>query len=153
MPAYPNGCHVAEIEIDPVSGALALTRYAAVDDVGTVVNPMIVDGQVHGGVTHGIGQALMEGAIYDDEGQLINGSFMDYAMPRADDFPGFRIDFSEIPASSNPLGVKGGGEIAPVACLPAVLNAVVDALSPLGVTHVEMPATPERLWRTIQDAR
>ena len=122
--AFPNGCHVAEVEIDPETGAVALERYVAVDDFGTLVNPMLVEGQVHGGVAQGIGQALMEQAVYDRAGQLLTGSFMDYCLPRADRVPAFEVAFHPVPATSNPLGVKGCGEAGVTGALPAVMNAV-----------------------------
>ena len=151
---YPCGCHVCEVEIDPETGALALVRYTAVNDHGVVINPMLLEGQVHGGIAQGLGQALMERTVYDPEtGQLVSGSFMDYAIPRADDVP--TIDFKPncVPARTNPLGVKGVGESGCTAACPAVMNAIVDALAPLGVGHVDMPATPERLWTACAPAR
>ena len=149
---FPFGAHIAVVEVDTETGVVKLVRYAACDDVGNVVNPMIVDGQVHGGVTHGIGQALMEGAIYDDDGQLINGSYMDYALPRADELPRFETDRTVTPCPHNPLGVKGAGETGTIGATPAVVNAVIDALWPLGVRHLEMPLTPQRVWQAIQSA-
>ena len=150
---FPNGCHIAEIEIDPDTGALAIVRYVVVDDFGTVINPLLLDGQIHGGLAQGIGQAVMENVAFDrDTGQLLAGSFMDYCMPRADDLPSFEVAFNEIPTPTNPIGAKGAGEAGAVGALPAMMNAVVHALAPLGVEHVEMPATPERIWRTIRDA-
>ena len=151
---YPCGCHVCEVEIDPETGTLALVRYTAVNDHGVVINPMLLEGQVHGGIAQGLGQALMERTVYDPEtGQLVSGSFMDYAIPRADDVP--MIDFKPncVPARTNPLGVKGVGESGCTAACPAVMNAIVDALAPLGVGHVDMPATPERLWTACAPAR
>ena len=151
---YPCGCHVCEVEIDPQTGALALLRYTAVNDHGVAINPMLLEGQVHGGVAQGLGQALLERTVYDpDTGQLVSGSFMDYAIPRADDLP--MIDFKRncVPARTNPLGVKGVGESGCTAACPAVMNAIVDALAPLGVAHVDMPATPERLWAACAPAR
>ena len=148
--AFPNGCHVAEVEIDPETGAVTLARYTAVDDFGTLVNPMLAEGQVHGGVVQGIGQALTEHTVYDQTGQLLSGSFMDYAMPRADDLPSLDVDFHPVPATSNPLGVKGCGEAGVTGALPAVMNAIIDALADRGITHVDMPATPERIWRALQ---
>ena len=151
---YPCGCHVCEVEIDPETGALLLVRYTAVNDHGVVINPMLLEGQVHGGIAQGLGQALMERTVYDPEtGQLVSGSFMDYAIPRADDVP--MIDFKPncVPARTNPLGVKGVGESGCTAACPAVMNAIVDALAPLGVGHVDMPATPERLWAACAPAR
>jgi carbon-monoxide dehydrogenase large subunit len=149
---FPNGCHIAEVEIDPATGAVELQRYTAVNDFGTVVNPMIVAGQVHGGVVQGIGQALLESTVYGDDGQLLSGSFMDYAMPRAGDVSALDVGFDAAPATTNALGVKGCGEAGCSGALPAVMNAVVDALSPLGIDHIDMPATPERVWRAIQAA-
>ncbi|MFT6582640.1 MAG: carbon-monoxide dehydrogenase large subunit [Alphaproteobacteria bacterium] len=153
MPAYPNGCHVAEVEIDPDTGAVALTRYAAVDDVGTVVNPMIVDGQVHGGIAQGVGQALWEEVAYaPDSGQLLTGSFMDYVIPRADEFPSFAVGHNEVPTPTNLMGAKGGGEGGTTPAPAAVVNAIVDALSSYGVTHLQMPVTSEKIWRAINSA-
>ena len=149
---FPFGAHIAVVEVDTETGVVKLVRYAACDDVGNVVNPMIVDGQVHGGVTHGIGQALMEGAIYNDDGQLINGSYMDYALPRADELPRFETARTVTPCPHNPLGVKGAGETGTIGATPAVVNAVIDALWPLGVRHLEMPLTPQRVWQAIQSA-
>ena len=137
----------------PGDGHHRVQRYTAVDDFGTVVNPMLVEGQVHGGVAQGIGQALLESTVYGDDGQLLTGSFMDYAMPRADDVSALDVGFNAVPATTNPLGVKGCGEAGCSGALPAVMNAVVDALAPLGIDHLDMPATPERVWRAIQGAR
>ena len=151
---WASTCHACEAEVDPETGVVELTRYVAVSDVGVVINPLMMDGQTHGGIAQTIGQALLEEIVYEPEtGQLLTGSFMDYCMPRADDMPSIELASAPMPTPHNPLGVKGGGEIAPVACLPAVLNAVVDALAPLGVDHVELPATPERVWQAIQAAR
>lgn len=150
---FPNGCHVAEVEIDPETGVIRIVRYAAVNDFGVVVNPMIVAGQLHGGVAQGIGQALMEEISYDESGQPITGSFMDYAMPRAEDIPLMEVGDHPSPAKSNPLGTKGCGEAGCAGSLACVINAVIDALSDYGVTHVDMPMTPERIWRTIEDAK
>jgi len=149
---YPNGCHIAEVEIDPQTGASEIVSYVAVNDFGTVVNPIIVAGQVHGGVAQGIGQALMELATYDDQGQLLTGSFMDYAMPRARDIPAFAMADHPSPAKTNPLGVKGCGEAGCSGALTSVMNAIVDALSDYGISHIDMPATPERIWQAIRDA-
>ena len=153
-PTYPNGCHVAEVEIDPETGVVTLAAYTVVDDVGVALNPMMVKGQVHGGVVQGAGQALMERIVYDpDSGQLLTGSFMDYAMPRADDFPFFDVHEHNVPSKNNPLGLKGAGEAGTVGALPAVMNAICDALRPLGIRHFDMPATPERVWAAIRSAR
>jgi aerobic carbon-monoxide dehydrogenase large subunit len=151
--AFPNGCHVAEVEIDPETGEIVVDRYTAVDDFGTLVNPMLAEGQVHGGVAQGIGQALLEHAVYDRQGQLLAGSFMDYALPRADDVPPLAVGFHPVPATSNPLGVKGCGEAGVTGALPAVMNAVIDALATRGVRHLDMPATPERVWSALQKSR
>ena len=150
--AFPNGCHVAEVEVDPETGEVRLDRYTAVDDFGTLVNPMLAEGQVHGGVVQGVGQALLEHAVYDPGGQLLAGSFMDYALPRSDGVPAIEVGFHPVPATSNPLGVKGCGEAGVTGALPAIMNAIVDALASRGVRHVDMPATPERIWRALQAA-
>lgn len=151
---FPNGCHIAEVEVDPDTGMLDVKRYIVMDDVGKAVNPMIVRGQVHGGVAQGLGQAVFESTRYDPEsGQLLSGSFMDYALPRAGDLPDIEVDFVEVPCLSNPLGVKGAGEAGAVGSPPAVINAIVDALTSVGVTHVDMPATPESLWKAISMAK
>jgi aerobic carbon-monoxide dehydrogenase large subunit len=148
--AFPYGCHVCEVEIDPETGVLDIVRYSAVDDVGRAVNPMIVHGQVHGGIVQGVGQAIQENVFYDREsGQLLAGSFMDYAMPRADRMPFFDCELSQVPSPTHPLGIRPGGEGGTTPALGVVINAVVDALSEYGVTHVEMPATSERIWRAI----
>ncbi|HVV42457.1 MAG TPA: xanthine dehydrogenase family protein molybdopterin-binding subunit [Nitrobacter sp.] len=150
---FPNGCHVAEVEIDPETGVVRIVRYTGVNDFGTVVNPMIVAGQLHGGVVQGIGQALMESVSYDSSGQPITGSFMDYAMPRAEDAPAMAVGDHPSPAKSNPLGTKGCGEAGCAGSLSTVVNAVINALSEHGVTHIDMPLTPERVWRALQDAK
>ncbi len=151
---YPAGSHICELEVDPDTGAVEIVRFTAVDDFGIVVNPMIVEGQVHGGIAHGVGQALLEGCVYDAEsGQLLTGSYMDYTMPRADNLPSIEVGFISTPCPHNPLGVKGCGEAGAIAAPPAVINAIIDALSPLGVTDVAMPATPQRVWQTIQAAK
>jgi carbon-monoxide dehydrogenase large subunit len=150
---FPNGCHVAEVEVDPDTGTTRIVNYVAVDDFGVVLNPLLVAGQVHGGVVQGLGQALMEHAVYDDGGQLLTGSFMDYAMPHAADMPSFRVSTVEVPCRNNPLGVKGCGEAGSVASPAAVINAIIDALADLGVRHLDMPATPQRVWQTIQEHR
>jgi carbon-monoxide dehydrogenase large subunit len=141
---YPAGTHLCEVEIDPDTGVVDIVKFVAVDDFGQVINPMIVEGQVHGGLAHGIGQALLEHGIYDDSGQLLTGSFMDYCMPRADDLPSFSVDTTVTPCTHNPLGVKGCGEAGAIGSTAAVMNAVTDAL---GVIDVAMPATPEVVWR------
>ena len=152
--AYPNGCHIAEVEVDPETGVVALLRYTAVDDFGRILNPLLVAGQVHGGVAQGVGQALLERTVYDvDSGQLLSGSLMDYALPRADDLPAIDLAFNGVPCATNPLGVKGCGEAGAIGACPAVINAVVDALAPLGVRTIDMPATPERVWNAIRAAQ
>ncbi|MBT3552802.1 MAG: xanthine dehydrogenase family protein molybdopterin-binding subunit, partial [Rhodospirillaceae bacterium] len=151
--ANPNGAGGAEVEIDPDTGAVEIIRYACVDDVGRIVNPMIVAGQVHGGIALGLGQALIEQIVYDQNGQLVTGSFLDYAMPRASDFPAFQTATNEQPAPSNPLGVKGAGECGTTPSSAALISAIADALAEFGVDHLEMPATPERIWRLIQNGR
>ena len=153
-PTYPNGFHMAEVEVDPETGFARLAAYSAVDDFGNEINPMMVDGQVHGGVAQGLGQALMEHSVYDPvSGQLVSGSFMDYAMPRAGDLADIRLDRSPTPCRNNPLGLKGCGEAGAIAAPPAILNALMDALAPLGVGHLDMPATPQAIWRAIRAAR
>lgn len=152
-PTYPNGCHVCEVEVDPETGTTRLDRYTVVDDVGTVINPMIVRGQMHGGIAQGAGQAMMEHVAFDDDGQLLTGSFLDYCMPRADDLPFMAVGSHPVPTHLNPLGVKGAGEAGTVGALPVVVLAVLDALRPLGVTHIDMPLTPERVWQALNDAR
>jgi len=151
---FPNGCQVCEVEIDQETGVVTVVRHTVVDDVGRMVNPMLVKGQIHGGVVQGLGQGLFELLVYDREsGQLMTGSFMDYAMPRADDFPSFDVDSHEVPTQVNPLGAKGVGEAGTVGALPALLNAVNDALAPLGVRHLDMPVTSHRVWEAIQEAK
>ncbi len=147
---FPNGCHVCEVEIDPETGAVTLDRYAAVDDVGRIMNRLLCEGQIHGGVAQGVGQALMERIVFDQQGQLITGSFQDYAMPRADDFPALQTELTEVPARTNPLGVKGAGEAGATGAPPAIIGAVLDALCPLGIDHIDMPATPSRVWAAIK---
>ncbi len=151
--AFPNGCHIAEIELDPETGVVEVIRYATVNDFGVLVNPMLVEGQAHGGIAQGIGQALMEMVSYDDDGQLLTGSYMDYALPRANDFPGLGFLSHPVPARTNPLGAKGCGEAGCAGSLPATMNAVVDALAGLGIMHIDMPATPHRIWQALQAAR
>jgi carbon-monoxide dehydrogenase large subunit len=150
--SWPNGCHVVELEVDPETGAVTILRYTAVNDFGVQVNPMLVDGQVHGGIAQGIGQALLEATVYDRDGQFLTGSYMDYALPRADHLPGFVTGSAPFPAKTNPLGTKGCGEAGCAGALPAVMNALVDALAQFGVRHIDMPATPEKLWRLIHAA-
>lgn len=150
---FPNGCHICEVEIDPGTGETEVVKYTMCNDMGTVINPMLLEGQCHGGVVQGIGQCLLENTVYDDEGQLLSGSFTDYCMPRADDVPYFDILHHGVPTKSNPLGVKGVGESGCAGSHTSVMNAVVDALSAVGVTHIDMPATPEKVWRAIRDAR
>lgn len=154
-PTFPNGCHACELEIDPETGEVFIDRYAVVDDVGRVINPMICHGQIEGALAQGIGQALMENVAFDREsGQMLSASFMDYAMPRAADLPlHYELDFIDVPAKTNPLGVKGIGEAGCVGAPPAVMNAILDALRPLGVQHLDMPATPQRVWQAIREAR
>ncbi|HEY6863299.1 MAG TPA: xanthine dehydrogenase family protein molybdopterin-binding subunit [Burkholderiales bacterium] len=154
-PTFPNGCHACELEVDPETGVVTIDRYVVVDDVGRVINPMICHGQVEGALAQGIGQALMENVAFDAEsGQMLSASFTDYAMPRADDLPPhYELDFVEVPAKTNPLGVKGVGEAGCVGAPPAVMNALLDALAPLGVEHLDMPATPDRVWRAIGAAK
>jgi carbon-monoxide dehydrogenase large subunit len=150
---FPNGCHMAEVEIDPDTGVTTVVRYIVCDDFGTTVNPLIVRGQVAGGVAQGLGQAILERTVFDPEsGQLLSGSFMDYALPRADDLPDVEVDLLEIPCATNPLGVKGAGEAGAVGSPPALINAIIDALSVDGVTSIDMPATPERVWRALAAA-
>ena len=144
---------MCELEVDPQTGALDIKRYTTVDDVGAPINPMLVDGQMHGGIVQGIGQALQEHVVYDGEGQLLTGSFMDYAMPRAEDAPLFTHQFHPVPAKTNVLGAKGCGEAGCAGALPSVMNALVDALGEYGIRHIDMPATPERVWRAIEEAR
>ena len=150
---YPNGCHVCEVELDPDTGVIAVVKYSSVNDFGTVINPMIVEGQLHGGVIQGIGQALMEMTVYDEDGQFLTGSFMDYALPRASDSPEVAVVDHPVPATTNVLGVKGCGEAGCAGSLTSVMNAIADALSEFGIPHMDMPATPYRVWRAIQDAK
>ncbi len=150
---YPNGCHVSEVEIDPDTGKVDLVKYTVVDDVGFELNPMCVHGQIHGGVAQGVGQALMEDIVYSETGQLLSGSFMDYAMPRASDLPNFETGSHPVLTKTNALGVKGAGEGGTVGALPSVMNAINDAVAEFGIVHLEMPCTPERVWRALRDAR
>jgi carbon-monoxide dehydrogenase large subunit len=151
--AYPNGCHVCELEVDPETGVVRIDRYLAVNDFGVQVNPLLVAGQAHGGIAQGVGQALMERVSFSDDGQLLSGSYMDYALPRAEDLPMIATGSHPVPCTTNPLGAKGCGEAGCAGSLPAVMNALVDALRPLGIEHIDMPATPERVWAAIQTAR
>jgi carbon-monoxide dehydrogenase large subunit len=147
---WPNGCHVCEVEVDPDTGAVALAGYVVVDDVGTVINPVTLKGQVHGGIAQGVGQALMEQVVYEPgSGQLLTTSFMEYAMPRADTFCDMTVASHPVPTRLNPLGAKGAGEAGTVGALPAVINAVVDALAPLGVRELDMPASSDRVWQAL----
>jgi carbon-monoxide dehydrogenase large subunit len=150
--AFPNGCHIAEVEVDPDTGGVEVIRYTFVNDFGVVINPLLVDGQAHGGIVQGIGQALLEHVVYDNHGQLLTGSYMDYAMPRAGDAPSFVNASHPVPATTNPLGAKGCGEAGCAGALPSVMNALVDALSEFGIRHIDMPATPERVWQAIRNA-
>src|SRR5438067_9121017 len=151
--AFPNGCHIAEVEVDPETGNVEVVKYTFVNDFGVVINPLLVDGQAHGGIVQGIGQALRERTVYDEQGQLLTGSYMDYAMPRAEDAPHFVHASHPVPATTNPLGAKGCGEAGCAGALPSVMNALVDALSEFGIRHIDMPATPERVWRAIHRSR
>jgi len=154
IPNFPNGCHVCEVEIDPETGITRVLRYVVVDDVGTVINQLTLEGQIHGGVAQGIGQAFTEHLVYDERsGQLLSGSLMDYGLPRVDEVCSFEMDENPVPTKTNPLGVKGAGEAGNVGALAAIMNAVVDALSPLGIAHLDMPATPEKVWRAIRAAQ
>ncbi len=150
---FPAGTYVCEVEVDPDTGCVDIASFHATDDFGNVINPMIVEGQVHGGLVQGIGQALLESCVYDEQGQLTSGSYMDYCMPRADDVPSFTVDTTVTPCTHNPLGVKGCGEAGAIGSPPAVINAIVNALSDYGVRHLDMPATPHRVWQTIRNAR
>jgi carbon-monoxide dehydrogenase large subunit len=149
---FPNSAHIAQVEIDRETGEVSLQRYVAVDDVGKVINPMVVTGQIVGGIVQGVGQALWEQGVYDESGQLLTGSLMEYAMPRADLIPNIEVGRIETPSPHNPLGVKGAGEMGTIAGTVTVANAVLDALSPFGIRHVEMPLTPEKLWKAMSNA-
>src|SRR5260370_1950517 len=151
---FPNGCHIAEVEIDPETGVVTLERYTAVDDYGRLINPLLTTGQVQGGVAQGIGQALLEHTVYEPaSGQLLSGSLMDYALPRADDLPPFDIMLAELPTTANPLGLKGSGQAGCIAAPQTIINAIVAALAPLAIEHIDMPATPARIGRAIRAAR
>src|SRR6185295_17027605 len=155
-PTYPNGCHIVEVEIDPDSGVTTVARYTVVDDFGAVINPMLLEGQVHGGIVQGLGQALLEETVYDDDsGQLLTGTFMDYAMPRADNLPLFSFSTHNVRCKANPLGIKGAGEAGAIGAPPAVINAIIDALRTrkADITHIDMPATPRRVWEALHQPR
>jgi carbon-monoxide dehydrogenase large subunit len=152
-PTFPNGVHICEVEIDPETGITRIERYLVVDDFGVVINPLLLAGQVNGGIAQGVGQAMLERTVFDpDSGQLVSGTLLDYALPRADDLPALEFAYNIVPCRTNPLGVKGAGEAGAIGSPPALINAIVDALSPLGIVHVDMPATPEVVWRAIRDA-
>jgi carbon-monoxide dehydrogenase large subunit len=150
---FPFGAHIAVVEVDADTGETNILKYIAVDDVGNVINPMIVDGMVHGGIAQGVGQALWEHGVYTDDGQLTSGTMMDYALPRADQLPMYQTDRTVTPSPVNPLGVKGAGETGTIAATPTVVNAVLDALVPFGITHLDMPLTPAKIWKAIAAAR
>ncbi|HUG15971.1 MAG TPA: molybdopterin cofactor-binding domain-containing protein, partial [Thermomicrobiales bacterium] len=149
---FPFGTHIAVVEVEPSSGVVEVVRYIAVDDFGNVVNPLVVDGQVLGGIVQGIGQALYESAVYDEDGQLLSSTLMEYAIPRANQFPSIELGGTVTPSPVNELGAKGAGEAGTIASTPAVVNAVIDALSPLGIRHVDMPLSPPRVWAAMQAA-
>jgi carbon-monoxide dehydrogenase large subunit len=153
VPSYPNGCHICEVEIDPETGVVEMMNYVVVDDFGTILNPLLVHGQVHGGVAQGVGQILLENTVYDGDGQLLTASFMDYGMPRADDFSNFEVKANSVPTTTNPLGVKGVGEAGCVGAMPVTMNAVIDALTPLGIRDLDMPTSPARIWAAIREAK
>jgi carbon-monoxide dehydrogenase large subunit len=149
---YPSGCHVAEVEVDPETGAVEVVRFTAVDDVGRTADEILMAGQTHGAIAQGLGQALMESVVHDASGQLLTGSFLDYALPRAADLPAITTATRNVPSPTNPLGMKGGGELGTVGAPPAILAAIADALRPLGVGEIDLPATPQRVWQAIRDA-
>jgi carbon-monoxide dehydrogenase large subunit len=151
--AFPNGTHVCEVEVDPDTGMIDIVKYTMVGDFGTVINPMLVEGQSHGGVVQGIGQAIFEHVVYSEDGQPLTGSFTDYALPRADSVPFFAMDYHSVPAKTNVLGAKGCGEAGCAGSLTSIMNAVADALSEYGINHIDMPASPARVWQAIQDAK
>jgi len=151
--SFPHGTHLCAAEVDTETGMVTIRSYVAVDDVGNVINPMIVEGQLHGGIAQGIAQALYEDGVYDDDGNLVTTTLADYLVPSAADLPSYVTDRTETPSTTNPLGVKGVGEAGTIASTPAVVNAIIDALRPLGIRDITMPCTPERVWRAIQDAR
>jgi len=150
---FPAGTHVCAVEVDTETGKVDVLKYVAVDDCGNVINPLLVEGQVHGGIAQGVGQALYEAAVYDDSGQLVTGSLMDYAVPKATMLPRMELDSTVTPTPVNPLGVKGVGEAGTIGSTPAVVNAVLDALAPFGITHLDMPLWPEKIWRAIREAK
>jgi len=150
---FPNGCHVCEVEIDPETGVTQIVGYWVTDDVGTVINPMLVKGQIMGGIAQGMGQVLMEDKAYDDAGQVLSGSFMDYAMPRAGDMGAFHVESNPVPTKTNPLGVKGAGEGGTTAAISALMNAIADAIPGGAGAHLDMPATPEKIWQACQRAQ
>jgi carbon-monoxide dehydrogenase large subunit len=151
--SFPHGTHLCAVDVDTETGRVTIRKYVCVDDVGTPINPLIVEGQVHGGLAQGIAQALFEEAVYDADGNLTTGTFVDYTLPSASDLPSFTTDRTETPSTSNPLGVKGVGEAGTIASTPAVVNAIVDALRPYGINDIQMPATPERVWRAVAEGR
>jgi len=150
---FPFGAHAAIVDVDVETGKVTLVRYVCVDDCGPAINPMLIDGQIHGGIVHGVAQALYEQVVYDADGQLVTGTFVDYALPTAAEMPSFETDRTETPSPVNSLGVKGVGEAGTIASSPTIVNAVVDALRPLGVTYMDMPLTPMRVWQAIEDAK
>ncbi len=151
---FPNGAHVCEVAVDPDTGAIRIERYTVVDDFGRTLNPLVLSGQIHGGIAQGVGQAMLERVVYDpDSGQMLSGSFMDYGLPRADDLPFFSVATQNTPCTTNPLGIKGAGEAGAIGAPPALVNAVIDALAPLGITGLDMPLTPSRVWEAIAAAR
>ena len=147
--SFPNGCHVCEVEVDPETGSVQVVGYAAVDDVGKVVHETIVEGQIHGGIAQGLGQVLGEQVLYGEDGQLLTASFMDYPLPRADDLPALKVGHHAVPCTNNPLGVKGAGESGVAGALPSGASAVLDALAARGVTHLDLPMTPQRVWQAL----
>jgi carbon-monoxide dehydrogenase large subunit len=151
--SFPNGCHVSEVEIDPETGVVTVVGYTAVDDVGTIVHETVVDGQTHGGIAQGLGQVLGEHVRYGKDGQLLNASMMDYMLPRAADIPVIATAHHSVPCTTNPLGVKGAGESGVAGSLPSAMSAVLDALAPRGITHLDLPASPHRVWQALRDAR
>jgi len=150
---FPAGTYMSVVEVDPETGVVTPLQFYCMDDCGNVLNPMIAEGQVHGGVAQGIGQALYENAVYDENGQLLTGSMMDYAVPKASQLPSYTTEFAGVPSPSNPMGVKGIGEAGTIGSTPAIVNAVIDALTPLGIRHIDLPLTPQRVWQAIQDAK